>query len=211
VDKNSALPVQSQPIPLTPSCHIQVPETFQLFPESNHTQQRSDQLEKIASENRKFYNLVLTKLTNIEVDIASIKKIQFSSQEGLYELDEIPALPLRVKDDLKTMETWLESAENCTKFRNYLHTVGGKSGEGALREILKKVLNPELTRSINWSGKNEKVEFESLRLRQVITDAARKRFSDLTENSAKCVFINWFRNSKTLTGDPKTVQDASKQ
>ncbi|CAG7727535.1 unnamed protein product [Allacma fusca] len=72
------------------------------------------------------------------------------------------------------MDTWLESAENCTKFRNYLHTIGGKSGEAALREILKKVLNPELTRSINWSGKNEKVEFESLRLRQVITGLINK-------------------------------------
>ncbi|CAG7731697.1 unnamed protein product, partial [Allacma fusca] len=138
VEKNSALPVQSQQIPLTPSCHIQVPDTLQLFPESHHTQQRSDQLEKIVSENRKFYKLVLTKLTSIEVDIASIKKIQFSSQKGLYELDEIPALPLREKHDLKTMDTWLKSAENCTKFRNYLHTIGGKSGEVALREILKK-------------------------------------------------------------------------
>ncbi|CAG7716661.1 unnamed protein product, partial [Allacma fusca] len=53
----------------------------------------------------------------------------------------------------------MQDSENYSRLKTYLGAIGGKSGEAAIREILRKVLGPELTRAINWSVKNEKIEF----------------------------------------------------
>ncbi|CAG7717760.1 unnamed protein product [Allacma fusca] len=187
-----------------------LPENFNLLADTVPAVNQSDELEIIKSENRKFYKLVLTKLTSIEEDIASIKKLQLSSQQEIDNFDDIPSLPLQSQDDFNSLETWLQCSDNRTKLKNYLYTIGGKSGEAAIREILKKVLSPTFTRFINWSGQNEKGDFGGKFLRQVITDAARKRFTDLTDDSAKSVYINWFRNSQSLTLAKASKRNASK-
>ncbi|CAG7720914.1 unnamed protein product, partial [Allacma fusca] len=146
-----------------------LPDKFQLFSsDAALPDAMTAQLDKISSENRKFYKLVLTKLGCIEADIAAIKKLQLSCQDT-EELTNIPMLPLISKTELLNFESWMQDSENYSRLKTYLGAIGGKSGEAAIREILRKVLGPELTRAINWSGKNEKIEFEKLRLRSIIT------------------------------------------
>ncbi|CAG7830840.1 unnamed protein product [Allacma fusca] len=64
-----------------------------------------------------FYKLVLTELTSIEEDIASIKKLQLSSQQAIDNFDDIPSLPIQSQDDFNSLETWLQCSDNRTKLK----------------------------------------------------------------------------------------------
>ncbi|CAG7832537.1 unnamed protein product, partial [Allacma fusca] len=90
-----------------------------------------------------------------------------------------------------------------------LSRVGGKSAEQVFRNILEKLISSCLARHINYTGKNQKLNFQTLKIGEVIIDSVRLHpdFATLTDQKAKEVYINYFRNSKALKGGNQHQQD----
>ncbi|CAG7823042.1 unnamed protein product, partial [Allacma fusca] len=145
------------------------------------------------------------KLTAIEKDIAEIKRFQLSAEcYSDLEDDNCPALPMQTKEDVKLAEDWLTVPTNRLKLLTRLSRLGGNTGDQAVRLCLGKLISPVLARCINYTGggSNNKLEFRGLKLESLILDSVRKGklFQDYTDAAGKKAFINYFRNSKDLSG-----------
>ncbi|CAG7817519.1 unnamed protein product, partial [Allacma fusca] len=157
-------------------------------------------LEEMQTENKRYQKVVIAKLLSIETEIQDLKKVSIL-QQSVTNLEDLslPDLPLQTKTDVIEIERWLELPENRNKL---VITMGGKSAEQAIRNILEKLISSCLARHINYTGKNQKLNFQTLKIGEVIIDSVRLHpdFATLTDQKAKEVYINYFRNSKALKG-----------
>ncbi|CAG7702929.1 unnamed protein product, partial [Allacma fusca] len=154
-------------------------------PAPNH---RGSELFEMRKENQRFFKVVLNKLCTIEKDIAELKKLQIISEVGVnIEELELPDIPLKTRRDVQELQEWLLLVENRNKLTSMLARIGGHSAENFARNILSKLLSPDLSRQINYTGQNGKLQFQDSVVKDIILESVRRNpsYACFTDEQAK--------------------------
>jgi hypothetical protein len=139
--------------------------------------------------------VVFRKLENQAEEIREIRRIlteRTSDSTVFDDFSPIPKLPVETEPDLSKLHDWAENPDNYTllvKIANfmliltlvvyvdnltfirqvkYLSQLGGRDLPNVVRKILKKIFSHELSEKINFTGRNGKLSYESMKIRQVI-------------------------------------------
>ncbi|KAK7149304.1 hypothetical protein R3I94_008818 [Phoxinus phoxinus] len=87
----------------------------------------------------------------------------------------------------------------------YLGTIGGCNVQVATRRILTTLIGHSLATQLNWNGAHQKIPFQNLRIRRIVTEAVRKcSFQPSPPDSEIESEIKvWLRNSRDRAGGRK--------
>ncbi|KAF5289574.1 hypothetical protein FQA39_LY15021 [Lamprigera yunnana] len=88
-------------------------------------------------------------------------------------------LPIKTVGDLTALNNRLEDVNELTKMCQFLHTVGDKDIQNVTRRVLSHIMSNNLVMLYNWSGRNDKTSFSTLKniLKLLIATVRKNPFS----------------------------------
>ncbi|CAG7822585.1 unnamed protein product, partial [Allacma fusca] len=129
---------------------------------------------EIYVENQRFQEIVLTKLINLEKVVKDIKNsLIIGNPVNISTEKEIPPLPCKTREEVEQLNEWLQDDENKQILTRVLVLVGGRRFDNLVRKCLAKLFAPDLARKINYTGQNQKLEFQKLHLNSIINSNIR--------------------------------------
>ncbi|KAL7852024.1 hypothetical protein SRHO_G00178090 [Serrasalmus rhombeus] len=123
-------------------------------------------------------------------------------------IEDLPSL-MALENDLRS------SPDKRKKLVLELGLVGGADIKDTVWRILKQTIKNDLAETVNWRGVNGKTGFQSLQLKNVVTEAVRRNpvCSQATEMEVERVIRRWFHLACDREGGRKRrkVENASGQ
>ncbi|XP_020289208.1 uncharacterized protein LOC109857384 isoform X2 [Pseudomyrmex gracilis] len=121
---------------------------------------------------RKMQKTLLQKM-DVLINLLSSQqeKISLSASNATYETNILPHFPLSTTDELMRFNEELEKYEDLKIiFKSSISTLGGRSPEHKVRNILKHILTDELCRQMSWTGQKGSIPIKDIMTISIITD-----------------------------------------
>ncbi|KAK4883282.1 hypothetical protein RN001_006601 [Aquatica leii] len=125
----------------------------------------------------------------------------------LPEEDNIPKLPFKTIQELKTFETdYSDDVHNAMV--NRVSLVSGKDMRTCIFNQLSDVLAPEVGHLCSWAGRNNNYSIQNTVITKILLDATRKNFPETKKNDFENVVKDWLK-AEPSTSNLQTTASGS--
>ncbi|KAK4885918.1 hypothetical protein RN001_002189 [Aquatica leii] len=118
-------------------------------------------------------------------------------------------LPITTVGDLTALNNRLEDVNELTKMCQFLQTAGGKDIQDTTRRVLSRIMSNNLAMLYNWSGRNDKTSFSSLKKLLIVAVRKNPFSKNATQQEIESVVKVWLRNASDRDGGRSRRKNAT--